>query len=392
MTSYELNRTVLEIANTRGSNAKIALLAQVPELQRLVKTAYSPYVHFNIKVTEAMMSKCGHEFFGPTTNALLKALASGVLSGAAAKRAVVAEMERLEPGSQGLLAKVINKDLRWGMQATSINKAFPGLIPVFPVQLAKPYEENRLAFPCLISPKIDGLRCVYLDGVLRTRYGNKLIGLDHIADYIRDTWPSVRRLDGELTVEGKLFDELSGNLRSFKKSDDAIYHVFDVFGADEGLPQYRRLALLTGLFQLQQPKFLTPVEHLTITSEQQAFECYSQYRELGFEGAILKNPDALEVAGRTWDWCKLKPKDTADCLVKDVEVGSGKYSNAVGRLVVDFRGKECRVGGGLSDSQRENWWMDPNLIVGKTVEVEYMEITPSGALRHPRLKVVRGDK
>jgi len=46
----------------------------------------------------------------------------------------------------------------------------------------------------------------------------------------------------------------------------------------------------------------------------------------------------------------------------------------------------------MSDKQRNEWWRNPSLIIGKIVKVDAMTFTSTGLLREPRFKEVREDK
>ena len=104
---------------------------------------------------------------------------------------------------------------------------------------------------------------------------------------------------------------------------------------------------------------------------------------------------------RTDDLLKYKNVQTMDMKVIDWEYGNGKYEFSLGYLICYGKapnGKEisCRVGTGISDAQRSTWSGNPELIVGKIVEVAYFDISHNNtgvySLRFPRLKGVREDK
>lgn len=388
MSSTKKMLTLQEIANTSGRNDKLALLAAHPELKGILKAAYDPFMMYYIKPTINWVQNVGISEFDNDTNKLLNHLMSRRLSGNAAKQAVIAELSRLEPLSQTLLLNILNKDLCIGLAAKSINKVFPGLISSFPVQLAKLYE-GKMQWPCLGSYKIDGLRCIYQNGKLYSRKGHVLVGLEHIAEKFASF--DLARVDGEIIVPGKRFDDLSGEIRAFRKTDDAQYMVFDVHSR-EPLPLYKRQVLADNLCNTINDHSIQYVQHRTLRCEEEAMDMYDEAIDLGFEGLVIKKEDGLAFDGRNNDWQKIKPVDTVDVEVTGIELGTGKYENMVGSLVCDFNGKEIHVGGGLSDFQRVDWVLDPNAIVGKTIEVSYMELSKNGALRHPRLKCVRGDK
>lgn len=388
MSSTKRMMVLQEIANTTGRNDKLALLAAHPELKGILKAAYDPFMMYYIKPTINWVQNVGVNEFDSETNKLLNALVQRRISGNAAKRAVIAELSRLEPLSQTLLLNILNKDLRIGLAAKSINKVFPGLISSFPVQLAKLYN-GKMPWPCLGSYKIDGLRCIYQNGKLYSRKGHILVGLEHIAERFKKF--DLARVDGEIIVPGKKFDDLSGEIRAFRKTDDAQYMVFDVHSR-EPLPLYKRQILADNLCHTINDYSIQYIQHRTLRCEEEAMEMYDEALDMGFEGLVIKKEDGMAFDGRNSDWQKIKPVDTVDVEVTGIEFGTGKYSYAVGSLICNFNGKEIHVGGGLSDAQREKWALDPLAIVGKTIEVSYMELSKNGSLRHPRLKCVRGDK
>lgn len=389
-TSTAKMMAIMEVAKTRSLNDKIALLKKHPELRGILKACYDPYLHYYIKPTASWITNVGREVFGPNEQDLLVALSRRALSGNAAKRAVMKSLSSLEPLSQELLLRILNKDMAFGLQAKSINRAFPDLVPTFAVQLAKTYEPNKIEFPCYGSFKIDGLRCIYEGGALFSRNGKRFVGLDHIAEKIAEF--NLSRVDGEIVVQGKSFDDISGDIRSFSKNDNAVLMVFDAHPIGDPAPMYRRQAIASSLVTAINDPSIVMVEHRILNSEEETMAMFDEARALGYEGLVVKKSDALPFNGRNTDWMKIKPKDTVDIEVTAVVAGNGKYADKVGTLMCNFMGKEVFVGGGMTDEQRDAWAKDPNAIVGKTIEVEFMEISKYGALRHPRLIKVRTDK
>lgn len=390
MTSTDKMIVIQAIARARGLNTKMDILQSNPELKGILKACYDPYIQYYVKPTENWITAVGTEVFSSSTSALLHHLSKRTYTGNAAKKAVMNELNKLEPLSQTLLMRILNKDMRCGMQAKTINKVFPGCIPEFAVQLAKLYEPGKMPFPCIGSYKVDGLRGIFENGHFYSRRGNLLVGLDHLANAL-NAFPHIR-FDGEIIVPGKTFDDISGDIRAFKESDNAVYMIFDAHSTTGDLPLHNRVEVAHFVVaQLKHPQ-IRFVEHRTLRSEAEAYDMYEEARALGYEGLVLKREGGLPYNGRNNDWMKLKPKDTVDLLVTGVEAGNGKYSEMVGTLACEYNDVTVHVGGGLSDHQRSMWWSDPDLIVGKTIEVEYMELSKEGRLRHPRFKSIRGDK
>lgn len=399
MDSDSLYQAILAIRRTQGSNAKKAVLSGFPAMRNMLRTTYSPFIQFGLTPSENWITECGEEQFSEKTSGLLQDLASGTLTGNRARNAVKAHLKDLTYDSGRLLLMILEKSFSFGLAIKSINEVFPGLVPTHPIQLAKPFEMRKCKFPCLISPKLDGLRAKFKGGTFYSRKGHKFVGLTALTEnmriligQLRDDLPpySEFEFDGELMVDGEHFNEISGQIRAFTEADNAHYYIFDVPCLQQ--PQWLRCAFLDRLALTRSFPNITFVPHTTVTSLDAIHLKYGEYQAQGYEGAIVKQEQGLYQDARTWDWMKLKSTETADCRVLDVFEGEGKYKGMVGGLVVNFNGKQVRVGSGLKDSQRMYWWDDQDEIIGRVVEVAYHEVTPDGSLRHPRFKCIRGDK
>jgi bifunctional non-homologous end joining protein LigD len=136
------------------------------------------------------------------------------------------------------------------------------------------------------------------------------------------------------------------------------------------------------------------------------------------EGIMLKKLDSKYVEGtRTNKWLKVKKVKTDDCVVLGLATGENKYSHLFGALVVgqiiDGKMKVVARVSGMTDAIRNelntkiralpidnsgDYWKSEDKNVfhkiapGMVVEVEFMERTDSGKMRHPRFVRVRDDK
>lgn len=99
----------------------------------------------------------------------------------------------------------------------------------------------------------------------------------------------------------------------------------------------------------------------------------------GYEGIVLHSADGS-------CWIKVKPSVTYDVKIVGLLPGKGKHLGRLGAFVTEYG----NVGTGLTDAQREEY-NDPKMI-GETIEVECMSLTPDGKFRHPRFVRHRWDK
>jgi DNA ligase-1 len=118
----------------------------------------------------------------------------------------------------------------------------------------------------------------------------------------------------------------------------------------------------------------------------------------GYEGIMIKDPEAVYECKRTTAWLKQKPYIEVSLTVIGTEEGTGRNSGKLGALIVegedDGRLIKTNVGSGLTDSDRANYWSNRDSLVGHIVEVRADAVTQnqdgSYSLRFPRFKGFRG--
>ena len=120
----------------------------------------------------------------------------------------------------------------------------------------------------------------------------------------------------------------------------------------------------------------------------------------GYEGIMIKDPDAVYECKRSVSWLKQKPFIEVSLTVTALEEGTGKNAGRLGALVCEGEddGKRIvvNVGSGLSDDQRDEFWMDKEAMVGQVVEIRADAATRNQdsedvySLRFPRFLRFRG--
>jgi DNA ligase-1 len=219
-------------------------------------------------------------------------------------------------------------------------------------------------------------------------------------------------LDGE--VIGNSFQELMRQARrkTDVQAEDSVYNVFDILPLDafrEGhwnAQLNKRIQILEDMRPvIDTMPNVELLPHLMVNLDTAAgkdqLERYAKDQvNAGFEGIMIKNCDAPYVCKRSTDWMKWKPTLTVDLEVVGVEEGTGRNLGRLGALVchgVDD-GKEItvNVGSGFSDVDRDDYWNNRNLVIGRTAEVLCDVITQNQdgtySLRFPRFVRFRDDK
>ena len=120
----------------------------------------------------------------------------------------------------------------------------------------------------------------------------------------------------------------------------------------------------------------------------------------GFEGIMIKNVDAPYECKRNTFWMKWKPTITVDLTVIELEEGTGRNKGRLGALVCsgtdDGKLINVNVGSGFSDEDRDEYWNNKDMVVGRIAEILCDVITQNQdgtySLRFPRFVRFRDDK
>jgi ATP-dependent DNA ligase len=102
------------------------------------------------------------------------------------------------------------------------------------------------------------------------------------------------------------------------------------------------------------------------------------------EGIMLKDLNA--VYGDAKGLLKCKKSKRWTMIITGFKPGDGKHKGKVGSLGIGFHGEpQLTYAGGLSDVLRQDMQDHPTSYLGKVVEIEALEFTKTGSLRHPRV-------
>lgn len=390
-----------------------------PALKLILKLTYNPFKVYYIKETpdvcNQQLDKNNSKLVENLKSllSLLDQLSSRSLSGNLALAAIDNLFHQMCEEEVDLYRRVIKKDLNLGIKAKTINAVFPGLIPEFGVQLAKDFS-GKLPRKILIQPKLDGYRAIGQTGTGRlfSRNGKEILGFDDISEQL-SRLPSGCYLDGEIMSQnfkgtqqsafahtsGKLgiynaFDFMEGSIGTKEDQHTRSKNLLEFLGVGPEGPRNVRSEICN----------IIPVQSWLIDkgSEGSVYDemlsYYDQCLAEGYEGIMIKDAEAPYQLKRGTNWQKMKPVNSIDLKVVGIEPGKydTKYADSLGRLIVQFEDNQVGVGSGITDAQRQLWWDNPTLIVGKTIEVLYQEVTSNQkggkSLRFPRFKCIRTDK
>lgn len=318
---------------------------------------------------------------------------------------------------QDLYIGMITNDLRLGIGITTINKMMDNLIPTFNVQLAGKYQDELLEDGTwfTLTEKLNGVRCVYVDGELISRQGKKFTGLQHIIDEIEKMHLTEFVLDGELIHCNN--DEIDDNA-NFRRTTSIVnsdaetkeeikFVLFDVISKEEfenkisSATYLQRRHFLDSTIGYYTREGVAKMVEATPTLYQgndksKIMELLTVYTAKGKEGLML-NTDSPYECKRHKGILKVKKMQTVDLLVVDIVEGRRDMEGKLGAVIVEYKGNTVNVGSGFKLHEREEFWEDPSLIKGRIIEVQYFEETKNKydnklSLQFPVFKGVRYDK
>lgn len=402
---------VLEkLSKNNSRNAKLQILRDKAslELAFLFETALHPMLTYGVAHISEKESKGS---LIPQFNELRTIrdnLVNRKVTGDEAKELLLYHIQTEDPIVRKWLVRAFNKNLRVGVSATTVNKAYPNLIPEFPVGLCKTLEFDKNK-PCklptgvwAVEPKLDGLRCLALidekgNITFVSRNNKPLYNTGLIEEQLKTKNLTNVMLDGELL--SKNWNDSMSTARSSKAEKEAsglVFHVFDSITMKEWKEQKTRtwIERKTGLetaigFDLANIEL---VKANFVNDYYEMKTIYNKRMDEGYEGIVLKEIHSQYPFKRGKSWLKYKEMITVDLEITSYEPGEGRNLERLGAFFCDFKGKTVKVGSGYSDELREKFWKEKDEMIGKIIEVQAQEVTKDGSLRFPVFLKVRFDK
>lgn len=233
--------------------------------------------------------------------------------------------------------------------------------------------QDKITFPKLVLPKYDGIRIYIQDGAVYARSG-KLIPNCWIQSQLKDLPTGV---EGEVVVNGNFADTTSC-LRSFEKRD----YSFKLYLFDNVQLPYCYLDRLLDLYGIlsdySDTRFFVADSHM-VTNFEQLLQLESEYVAQGYEGVILRDPEAKYKHGRATfkeqSYLSMKRYMTDNALVigYKCKLEDGAEVDTLGALHLNCGGVKFWCGSGLNDQTRSTLWLKQDELIGKTVEFKYQK-------------------
>lgn len=269
---------------------------------------------------------------------------------------------------------------------------------------------KTIRYPVLCTPKIDGIRCLKVNGKVVTRMFNLFPN-----NYVRNALEKVAfdGFDGEIIVKNKRFNEVSSLVMSEDGKPDFTYMVFD-YCIEPSEGYVSRMERLSKLPQITHIEYLLPV---FINDEFELLGYETKCLQEGYEGVMLRSLYGPYKFGRSTlreGWLlKLKRFVDNEAVISEVyekmsnqnEAEKDAFGNTVrssclagqvpadtlgGFKVKDLKtGVEFRIGTGkgLDNELRKEIWNNKKDYIGKILKYKSQK---SGEKDAPRFPVFLG--
>lgn len=246
------------------------------------------------------------------------------------------------------------------------------------VMLATDYNPLLVEYPCIIQPKLDGVRGLISPSgkVYYGRSGQEIPELcGRYGAY--GMW-----IDGEIYKAGVPLATIGGALRKYSELTESLeFHAFDLMTCETQNTRLRKL------YSIQSPKF-----HLVPSCPMlNASEAYSQYLDMPpeVEGIIYRNISAPYIEGRTNTMLKRKRMASAEYKCIDIQEGLGKFYGTLGAFICTLpNGAAFNVSAAeLTDEERAKMWADPP--INKMLTIRYPSLSKYGIPLQAQFVAVR---
>lgn len=299
--------------------------------------------------------------------------------------------------------------------------------------LASDWDESKVRFPCIVQPKIDGVRGIHLDpGVGLTGRSGKAHANKHTTELFSN--PIYLGFDGELIAGMQNAPDLCRLTTSATSTIEGVPYVnwvvFDYITPETiNMPYVQRLGRMhyrfgyitqmarqeTGIelpIHLIESFVINNIEHLLATD--------ARFLDQGYEGTIIRDMDGKYKQGRStikeMGLLRIKRFTDAEAIVVRIEEGQRNENEAtkdvlgytersthqenmvpngmVGALICKnlSDGAEITVSAGcMTHSERVQYFLNPEMLIGKVVKYKHFAHGQKDKPRFPTFQCLRAE-
>lgn len=247
---------------------------------------------------------------------------------------------------------------------------------------------GKIKFPCLVQPKLDGVRCFITRTGLDTfeymsRNGKPITTMSHLGRHLTHI-PIGVTLDGELYIHDK--DVSFQTLVSWIKKEQpgtlkVEYHIYDVVNDMDMRDRlvYRK-SLGTNAFLKQ----VDTIEVVSMADIGRLHQFFTKMNTRGnhYEGVMVRNLNSLYKDGRSFDLLKYKEFDDAEFTIVGGHSGTGKTK---GQVIFECQAEErvFNVVPSATAEDRVVMLKELDKYIGQKMTVKYQGKSDDGVPRFP---------
>lgn len=243
-------------------------------------------------------------------------------------------------------------------------------LPLLPM-LAHDYlkQGHRIKFPCIGSPKLDGVRCLAIrteDEVFLMSRGGKYYTVPHVQEELMEIMVVGEVYDGELFVHGWVLEDIvSASKKISDKTQHLMYYIFDTVNDK---PYKDRVEDMYN-DRVDSTRSIDILTYTTVKDEEDMKRQHKWYVSQGYEGIMLRNYDGMYESGkRSADLQKFKI--FLDEEFKITDIVEDKNGNAVFEVWDEVAQAHFNVTYGDFE-QRKYQLANKHLFIGKYLNVKF---------------------
>lgn len=270
-----------------------------------------------------------------------------------------------------------------------------------------PKDLSTLHYPMYLSPKLDGVRAIIRDGVVYSRSGKPIPNKK-----VQQTYGHMQGCDGELIygspTDSNVYNKTVSAVMT-EDGPDVSFYVFDYWLTDASY-SFRYDYLKSVI-----PYSINLVTQHIVNNEDDVATYEKVYLGLGYEGVMLRNPNAMYKHGRSTvkeeGLLKVKRFVDSEAVITSVtplfrntneaktdalgyiERSTCKENmvqdNLLGSITVKdlYTDVEFSIGSGFDVQARTELWQQKDELIGKIVKYKHF---PVGKKDKPRFPVFMG--
>lgn len=275
--------------------------------------------------------------------------------------------------------------------------------------LAQKFERDKLSYPQILQPKLNGVRCeakfiIKSDGLfgeiltcqLKSRDG-KIYNVKHIENDLLKFAKDIQTnstiipldydeliFDGELYCHGMLLQDIVSAVKKPNEDTHKIqYWIYDIKSNDIQKDRIKMLETYADDVELNtvdSNSSIVIIESKVIHSDDQAVTLSEEYIKQGYEGGIVREPNAIYQYGKRSKYLRKikKVHDKEFLLVDIIESGNDNYNGQpIGMFVClnDSNNLKFKVTPQATKKERYEYLQYKNNYIGKKITVFFRERT-----------------